>query len=71
VNDTAGSVTVTVDPDLCTASAVCTFIAPTIFELDDPAGPVRCLLETIEDPAMIELAREAAAACPTGAISIS
>ena len=71
VNDTAGSVTVTVDPDLCTASAVCTFIAPTIFELDDPAGPVRCLLETVEDPAMVALAREAAAACPTGAISIS
>jgi ferredoxin len=71
VNDKAETVTVTVDPELCTASAVCTFIAPTIFELDNPAGPVRCTLATIEDPALIALAREAAAACPTNAIRIS
>ena len=61
---------VRIDDDLCAASAMCQRIAPTIFDVPDDADWAQVLLPVLTDPDQIALAREAADACPTGAIII-
>ena len=61
---------VRIDDDLCAASAMCQRIAPAIFDVPDDADWAQVLLPVLTDPGQIALAREAADACPTGAIII-
>ena len=58
---------VVVDRDVCMGSASCVFKAPGAFELDDDG------IATVVDPSAATEAqlREAAARCPTHAISLS
>lgn len=58
---------VTVDRETCQAHGQCAFVAPDIFVLDDD-GELH-YREDVPD-AELEAAREAAAFCPTAAISI-
>ncbi len=61
---------VSVDEELCAASAMCKRLAPQIFDLPDDADTAIVLQPTIEDPESIKLAEEAESACPTLAIVI-
>lgn len=61
---------VTVDDQLCAASALCQRIAPSIFDLPDDADWAIVLAPTITDGEQIALAREAMDSCPTEAIVI-
>ena len=65
---TSQAVEITVDKDLCAASAMCPRIAPLLFSLPDDADTAIVLQERITDPEQIKLAEEAEAACPTLAI---
>jgi ferredoxin len=62
---------ISIDAELCAASAMCPRIAPMIFELPDDADTARVRQPTLSDPALTKLAEQAAAECPTGAILIS
>jgi ferredoxin len=61
---------VSVDDELCAASAMCKRLAPQIFDLPDDADTAIVLQPTIEDPELIALAEEVQGACPTLAIVI-
>jgi ferredoxin len=61
---------VSVDEELCAASAMCKRLAPQIFDLPDDADTAIALQPTIDDPELIKLAEEAEGACPTLAIVI-
>ena len=65
------SVEITVDKDLCAASAMCPRIAPLLFSLPDDADTAIVLQPKITDPEQIKLAEEAEAACPTMAIVLN
>ena len=56
---------VTVDEQLCAASAMCKRIAPRIFDLPDDARLGRVLHACVSDDEQVKLAREAFDACPT------
>ena len=49
---------------------MCQRIAPQIFSMPDDADTAIVLMGPVDDPAQMALAREAAEACPTGAIII-
>lgn len=59
---------VTVDDDLCGSTGVCMQICPEVFEVRDD-GYVE-VLQAEPPPALHDRVREAAAACPTGAIRL-
>jgi ferredoxin len=63
-------VIVSVDADVCAASAVCVAIASDVFELPVSGTVAWVKVATLADPAQVERARAAAAACPTGAITV-
>jgi ferredoxin len=56
-----------VDMDLCESHGICTYTAPSVFELDDDD-----VLQYVErpDPGMRAQVEEAAKGCPAGAISL-
>lgn len=58
---------VRVDEDLCAATGECERICPEVFRVDDVS---RVLLPE-PDQRLDEAVREAEAACPTGAISLT
>ena len=61
---------VEVDQDTCISDQVCAATAPDVFEMgDDGKAYVREGMEEL-DGADLDMAREAAAACPVDAISI-
>lgn len=59
---------VTVDENLCAASATCKRIAPQVFDLSDDADTAIVLQTPVTDPAQIALTEEAEESCPTMAI---
>ena len=67
----SGKLRVTVDPAKCTASTTCLYAAPEIFELPDGADTAVVRIALLDDPALMELAREAEASCPTAAIELA
>jgi ferredoxin len=67
---TSESVNVSVDENLCAASAMCKRIAPQVFDLPDDADTAVVLQSTVTDPEQIKLAEEAEQACPTLAIQL-
>ena len=60
---------VRVDKDKCIACGACVAIAPEIFEFAED-GKSEAKIEVIEEPNLIEKAKEARDACPTGAIIV-
>jgi ferredoxin len=70
----------TVDPRVCALIGYCQEIAPEVFEVPQEGpgaanelrrqGYSRVKVNELTDPAQIAAAREAAASCPTSAISI-
>lgn len=58
---------ITIDARACAATGFCTLIAPDVFRLPAPTGPAATVATT---PDLVDLALEAEAACPTGAISV-
>jgi ferredoxin len=60
---------VTVDWQLCESNAVCTGIAPTVFDLDDDDNLT--ILEEKPDEKLWPAVRDAAAACPQRAIILT
>ncbi len=62
------SVHLSVDPELCAASAMCKRIAPQLFDLPDDADTAVVLQEVVDDPELVKLAEEAESGCPTLAI---
>jgi ferredoxin len=63
-----GPTEVTIDSDLCAASAMCQMIAPKLFSMPDDADWATVLKSPISDPAELALVEEATTACPTQAI---
>ena len=57
---------VTVDEELCVATGQCEMICPEVFEVD----LVSEVKDEHPDPSLHERVREAADACPTGAILV-
>jgi ferredoxin len=64
------AIEVKIDPLTCALTGYCQRTAPQIFEIRPDQPVVSVKMPGIEDPALIELAREAEASCPTGAIVI-
>ena len=60
-------VRVTVDEGLCAATGECERICPEVFEVGDVAR----VSMSEPHPSLQEVVREAEAACPTGAISVT
>mgnify|MGYP001770640779 CR=1 FL=1 len=58
-----------VDKNLCIACGSCIAIAPEIFEWDTD-GKSKAKISEINDQNLLELAKNAQMACPTGAIKI-
>ncbi|WP_329378771.1 ferredoxin [Streptomyces sp. NBC_01716] len=61
--------TVTADPDVCVGSGNCTFVAPSVFGLDDE-GTVTVLRERVSATER-DAAVAAAAGCPAAAIIVA
>jgi ferredoxin len=64
-------VKLSVDEDLCAASALCTRIAPELFELPDDSYTAVVLRPEVSDDAALAAARDAVASCPAMAISLT
>jgi ferredoxin len=62
---------ISIDPDLCAASAMCKRIAPQLFDLPDDSDTAIVLQETVDDPELVTLAEEAESGCPTVAIVLT
>jgi ferredoxin len=63
-------VRVSVDPEECVVSTTCLTIAPDVFELAPDADATTVRLAVLDDPALVELAREAEQSCPSEAILV-
>lgn len=61
---------ITVDESRCAASTTCVLVAPDLFELPAGADSAHVKVAVIDDPALIELAREAEESCPTLSIVV-
>lgn len=61
---------VRVDQELCAASAMCFHVASDVFSVPDDADWATVATPVVTDPAPAERVREAAEACPTGAIEV-
>ncbi len=62
-----GSVTVTIDRDLCIGAATCMAIAPEVFALDNEA---KAIVLNTADSTSADVIIDAARACPTAAIFV-
>ena len=60
---------VTVDKDICEANAICTGLAPDVFDLDDD-DEIHVLLESPPEDRWDDV-RRAAASCPKQAITVT
>lgn len=56
---------VSIDDELCAASAMCQRIVPDVFDVPDDADWALVKMPVVSDPDQIALVREAAEACPT------
>jgi len=56
-----------VDKNLCIACGACIAVAPEVFKWGSD-GKSEAIKEILEDPELINKAKEAASICPTGAI---
>lgn len=65
-----GTCRITVDETRCAASTTCALVAPDLFEVPDGADTARVKVALVDDPALIELAREAEESCPTLSILV-
>jgi ferredoxin len=61
---------ITVDEGRCAASTTCVLVAPDLFELPPDGDTAHVKAALVDDPGLIELAREAEESCPTGAIQV-
>lgn len=61
---------ITVDETRCAASTTCALVAPDLFEVPEGADTARVKTAIVDDPALIELAREAEESCPTLSIHV-
>ena len=64
------SIRISIDHELCAATAMCSRIAPQLFALPDMADTAVVLQESVSDPELVRLAREAEDGCPTVAIVV-
>jgi ferredoxin len=62
---------VSVDDELCAASALCKRIAPRVFDLPDDADTAIVLMPVVSDPEQVALTRDAEESCPTQAIVLA
>jgi ferredoxin len=67
---TEKAVSVKVDSDFCAASAVCTRIAPKVFEIPEGSDVAVVLTNPVTDPEQIALVNDAEQSCPTASISV-
>jgi ferredoxin len=58
-----------VDVEVCAGHAICTILAPDLFQLDEEADVARADVAALTAAPLSRL-REVAAACPAGAISV-
>lgn len=65
-------VKIEIDQDLCIGDEICASTEPEIYEMrDDGFAYVVEGMEEVDDEALIEAARDAEAACPVDAITVS
>jgi ferredoxin len=64
------SVSISIDEVHCAASALCAWIAPELFVLEERASTAAALKSSLTNTAEIALAEEAERSCPTLAISL-
>ncbi len=67
----ADPVEISIDEELCAASALCQRVAPQVFSMPDDQDTAVALQRSVTDPELIALAEEAADGCPTMAILLS
>jgi ferredoxin len=65
------SVEISIDEELCAASALCQRVAPQVFSMPDDEDTAVVLQPSVSDPELIALAEQAADGCPTMAILLS
>lgn len=65
------TVRISVEPTRCRASQTCIRYAGDLFAFPDDSESAVARVEVVDDPALIELAREAAESCPTAAITVA
>lgn len=66
----SGRCRITVDESRCAASTTCALVAPALFAVPDGAESAEVKAAIVDDPALIELAREAEESCPTLSITV-
>ncbi len=64
------AVRLSVDPMRCRGSQSCITFAGELFEWPDGSETAVARVALVEDPALVELAEEAAETCPTAAILV-
>ena len=60
---------IAVDPDRCEGQAVCTGLAPAVFELNDDDEVVRVIVDEVPEEHQ-KRARKAVEKCPMAALSV-
>jgi Ferredoxin len=58
-----------INKDTCISCGTCIAVAPEIYEFDTD-GKSKAKIEIIEDPNLIEKAKDAEAACPTHSVKV-
>jgi ferredoxin len=61
---------VAVDENCCELAAYCSQIAPEVFDTTS-GGTAHVRVKTVEEAHLADIVQEAAATCPTGAISVT
>jgi ferredoxin len=64
-------ISVELDRVSCVGSRMCTMIAPNLFQYEPNAGVSKALVDVVDEPGEIVLAREAMDSCPTAAIRLA
>jgi ferredoxin len=64
------AVRISVDPTRCRGSQSCITFAADLFEWPEGSETAVARVALVDDPALIELAEEAAETCPTAAILV-
>jgi ferredoxin len=61
---------ITVDESRCAMSTTCALVAPALFEIPSDGDTAVVKVAVVDDPELVELAREAEESCPTQAILV-
>lgn len=61
---------IAVDTERCCGAGMCVLAAPELFDQSEDTGLVE-LLDASPGPALVDAARQAAATCPSGAITLA